>query len=317
MAGVRRKKMAGNRLPWKATGQENIVLLVIAMPLVFILMAVRAEIRSLAVMTGSAWLPYHGQDPPAKSWEEVKSLELATYTTDLEVANFFQYVTIFAFGRLCVYYLQDAPTEYRKALKLAGLQGVYLYVFFGAFRAIGNLVIALLGEIDKEDRKAAAAAVLRDKVMTQVGPVFTVATLLCVYNMLILGSMSDIKRHLGSANLKFQGVKALVLISQIQIQVLMGLCAGSPLYQAAEKLPAKYQDEIHSWHFSPYRAQLMHASLLCYECLAVVLFNRCVWSSNTDYMTVARARELSEDGSDVDADQQLPALQQRLLVEEV
>jgi len=311
-ASMRRNKMAGNRLPWKMSTQMNMVLLVIAMPLVFILMAMRAEIRIWAVMTGSAWLPYHDMPSPPKTWEVVKTLEMSTYTSDLEMGNFFQYITIFAFGRLCVFYLQDAPSEYRYALKLAGLQGVYLYVIFGAIRSIGNLAVAVLGT-SKE--YSYLSAVLRDKALTQIGPIFSVATLLCVYNMFVLGKMSDIRAHLGSANLKFQATRFLVLVAQIQLQVLMGLCVGSKLYQAAQKLPPKYEHIVESWHLSTYRAQLMHAALLNFECLFVVLFNRCVWRASADYgdepSKETKAREPRSDIAVADCSK--PPLRERLL----
>merc|ERR1719469_270013 len=112
--------------------------------MVFILMAMRAEIRIWAVMTGSAWLPFHnGPQPPAKTWEVVKTLEMATFTTDLELAGFFQYLTIFSFGTLCVGYLYHAPQQYRFALKFAGLQGVYLYAGFGVIRSLATFAAAV------------------------------------------------------------------------------------------------------------------------------------------------------------------------------
>mmetsp|Transcript_143743 Transcript_143743/g.374353 ORF Transcript_143743/g.374353 Transcript_143743/m.374353 type:complete len:442 (+) Transcript_143743:73-1398(+) len=310
MASMRRAKMAGARLYWKMSTQVNMILLVIAMPLVFILMAMRAEIRIWAVMTGSAWIPYHEVSPPTTTWKVVRTLEMSTYTSDLELGNFFQYITIFAFGRLCVFYLKDAPAEYRKALKLAGLQGVYLYVIFGAVRSIGNLAVAVLGA---SEEYSYLSATLRDKTLAQIGPVFSVATLLCVYNMFVLGKMSDIRAHLGSANLKFQATRFLVLISQIQLQVLMGLCVGSKLYQAAQKLPPKYSGIVESWHLSTYRAQLMHAALLNFECLFVVLFNRCVWRSSADYGDEVKAQTSAREPRPEFANAAEPPLCERLL----
>merc|ERR1719499_1145429 len=39
------KKLDLDRTPWRTTATENMVMLVIAMPIVFVLMAMRAEIR--------------------------------------------------------------------------------------------------------------------------------------------------------------------------------------------------------------------------------------------------------------------------------
>lgn len=264
----------------------NMALMVVAMPLVFILMAMRAQIRIWAVMTGSCWLPYAQEAEPTKSWDVVKTLELSQFTSELEMGNVYMYVTIFIFGRLCIFFLQDAPKEYQFALKLAGLQGVYLYVIIGAFRALGNLAVAVLATTESY---AYVSAVIRDKALTQLAPVFTVATLLCVYNMMVLSKMSDIKKYLVSPNLKFQATRALVLIAQIQLQVLTGLTVGSSMYLAVQSLPEKFPQfadkipDVDNWHLSLPRAQLWHTSLLQFECLLVVLVNRCVWHASTDY----------------------------------
>jgi len=231
------------------------------------------------------------------TWDVIKTLEMGTYTTDLEIANIFQYWTIWVFGRLCVFYLKDAPTEYRWALNWAGLQGVYLYVIMGTVRSCFTLAIAILGEFGLH-KDNVTIATLREKVMSQVGPVFTVATLLCVFNMYVLGKMADIRANLGSANLKFQATRGLVLISQIQLQVLMGLTVNSSLYNTIVEhenaLPQQYQHVVQDWDLSPYRAKLMHAALLNYECLLVVLFNRWVWGTRMDF-TDADAREVEEE----------------------
>lgn len=279
-ASMQRKLKAGSDIPWMTTAQENLILMVIAMPLVYIIMAMRSEIRALAVMTGSAWLPHQGEG--ADQWVSVQTLELGAYTSNLEVANFFQYITIFCLGRLCVKYLADAPSEYRSALTLAGLQGVYLYVAFGMLRSVVNLALSVLKARHAE--RAALITALQSKGLAFISPVFTVATLLCVFNMLVICRMADIKKRLGNANLKFQGTRFLVLVSQIQLQVLLGFCVGSSLDEAAEKyLPGQYQEMIHSWGFSTYRSQLLHSCLLCFECLAVVVFHLCVWSPQLDY----------------------------------
>mmetsp|Transcript_60337 Transcript_60337/g.127788 ORF Transcript_60337/g.127788 Transcript_60337/m.127788 type:complete len:449 (+) Transcript_60337:69-1415(+) len=287
-------------LCYSATQQESLVLLVIALPLVFIIMAMRSEIRALAVMTGSAWTPHHDMDDGA-DWEEVKTLELAMYRMNLEVANFFQYMTIFLFGRLCVRYLRAVPAEYRTTLMTAGLQGVYLYVFAGICRCIANMVMAVLGE-EKDSWRQYQMEQIKSKIMPKVEPVFTVATILCVINMLIICRMSEIKKSLPSANLKFQGVRILVLISQIQMQVLLGLKVGGQFYNlVTEHLPDKYQGWVKYWDLSEYRAELLHACLLCYECLLVAIFNSCFWSTKIDY-AAARELQAAEDDNDDELD---------------
>lgn len=275
-----RRRKSNHLNVWSMSTEMNMVLLVIGIPIVFIVMAMRAEIRVWAVMTGSAWLPYQNVFPATTTWEVVKTLEMGTFTTDLELAGFFQYLTIFSFGQLCVGYLRNAPKQYQYALKWAGLQGVYLYVIFGALRSLGTLVAAVVAENPEHDY---AATLIREKVLHFIGPIFTAATMLCVYNMMIIGKMEDVRARLGSANAKFQGTRALLLVSQIQLQVLTAVTVGSPLYLQAQKAPPPFNKILENWDFSMYRAKLLHAALLNVECLLVVLFNRYVWRSSYDY----------------------------------
>merc|ERR1719203_1271796 len=132
------------------------VLYVIATPIVFVVMSMRAEIRVLAVMTGSLHVPggpwTEGQIESPEyqdAWQTQKVLEGATYKADLEIAGFFQYMTIFSFARLCVSYLRDAPVQYRFALKTAALQGVFLYVIFGCLRSVATFANVIVGTVYK------------------------------------------------------------------------------------------------------------------------------------------------------------------------
>lgn len=207
-------------------------------------------------------------------------LEMATFRTNLELAGFFQFLTIWSFGQLCVRYLTKAPKEYQNALKYAGLQGVYLYVIFGAIRSVFALAEAVAGS---DPKYQTAGALIQDKVLGFIGPVFTVATVLCVYNMIIIGKMDDVKKRLGSANMKFQGTRALLLLGQIQLQVLSGLVVGSKIYLQIKKAPEPINKLADHFHLSTYRANLLHAALLNFECLLVVVFNRIVWKPRVAY----------------------------------
>lgn len=264
------------------------VVLVIAMPIVFILMAMRAEIRVWAVMTGSAWLPYHeGPQPPAADWATAKALELTAYRAGLETASMFQYFTIFSFGQLCVGYLRNAPEQYRFAFKWAGLQGVYLYVIMGALRSAATIAEVILSQ-SKNEKYKILGAIIQDKVLTFTAPIATAAALMCVYNMLIVGKMDDIKKVLGSVTMKFQATRLLVLISQIQQGVLLGLVVGASVYEQTQKptVPKAIREHVAGWDLSTDRAMLIHAALLNIECLIVVLMNRCTWSIKADYSSV-------------------------------
>jgi len=298
---------------WATSKELSMVLYVIAMPIVFVLMSMRAEIRILAVMTGSLRVDTDGNLPWThdqvetpeyqKAWATAKILEGATYKADLEIAGFFQYMTIFSFGRLCISYLRNAPDQYRMALKWAALQGVYMYVAFGMLRCLATFANVILTSVEHESK---IGALIQDKVLTFLGPIFTVATVLCVYNMIIICGMTDVKNNLGNANLKFQGTRFLVLVTQVQQGVLLGLVAGGSIYNMLEnsKLPPWLHQTVQSWNFSEPRAELLHACLLNIECLLVALFNRCVWDRNVDYSKMTKVGDLAEPLLEVE---QVPA----------
>merc|ERR1712032_314976 len=152
--------------------------------------------------------------------------------------------------------------------------GVYFYVLIGVGRTLGDFTAAVLSENKKY---AYMAEQLQEKGLDKIAPIFAVSTLLCIYNMRIIAKMQDVTLHLGNASLKFNSTRVLLLISQIQLQVLTGLTAGSDLYEKAASLPPPYDHVVKDWHFSVYRAKLLHASLLSFECLIVVIFNRLAW----------------------------------------
>merc|ERR1712117_902416 len=111
---------------------------------------------------------------------------------------------------------------------------------------------------------AMIGALVQEKVLAFIGPIFTVSTIQCVYNMMIICRMDDVKAKLGNANMKFQATRALVLIAQIQQGVLLGLVVGGPIYTQLQKpsMPEFVQRQVQDWRLSPYRAKLMHAALL-------------------------------------------------------
>eukprot|EP00930_Biecheleria_cincta_P077358 TRINITY_DN6463_c0_g3_i1.p1 TRINITY_DN6463_c0_g3~~TRINITY_DN6463_c0_g3_i1.p1 ORF type:complete len:465 (-),score=92.98 TRINITY_DN6463_c0_g3_i1:46-1380(-) len=315
---VRAHARKDKALPWRMNRERFTILVVIAMPLVFILFAMRAEIRIWAVMTGSCWLPYAESRPAGVTWEKVRDAEMALYSSDIEMASFFVFITINTFARLCANYLTAAPEEYRFTLKWAGLQGVYLYVIFGAIRSLANVIITLVVGLPQMAAYKDKLLSTQAQILEKSDPVFAVATVLCVYNMIILCGMKDIKDKLGNANMKFQATRILVLLAQFQMKILIGLTVGSKIYEMLMHLPPKYAVHVDpllkSWHLSVPRAQLMHAALLNVECLFVALFNRLAWSASADYGANEKvsAREIPAVDEEASQGRRSP-LEERLL----
>jgi len=293
---------------WWVPERLSMVLIVVGMPMVFIAMSMRATIRIWAVMTGSAWVPFHRNPVEGATWEGVKTLELATYSMDLELAVTFQFYMVSCFGQICGSYLADSKyldhsgmspevaKQYSRTLKYAAIQGLYAFVVVGVLRSALDFGITVMQEdpLHKE-----MSDQIQLKVLSKIGPVFAFATILCVVNMLIIGKMKDITDHLGNANMKFQGTRLLLLIAQIQPQILSGITTGSKLYEAVQQNAEKFHLEgyLERWTFTDYQSKLMHVSLLSLECLVVILFNRVFWKLDDGQMSslLERPRRIGEE----------------------
>merc|ERR1719343_1985138 len=110
-------------------------------------------------------------------------------------------------------------------------------------------------------------------VLQPLNNVFSFLTILCVANMFIVGRTRTIKRRLGNANLKFMGARMLLLIVAIQEQAAQVLTSDSEL---RSKVVAKARDhglDISALELTVLQADLLHLSLLNFECLLVVVFN--------------------------------------------
>lgn len=242
--------------------RQDMVLLVIAMPTVFVAMASRS--------TGRMWMIMRGHDT---DYDEVK--DMALYTENLELAAVAQYYVVFVFSQLCNDILRRlAKPEIAKVMQLTGFMGVYAWVIIGVLRAIFDFGIALISahpsirnafgftdeQLDTYEQLAVA----------KIGTVFTVFTILCVYNMSVICKMKSIKRFLGNASLKFLGTRILLIIGQTQLKIVTKVVELSPQIAILDTLGIN----------STYRANLLHSSLLTYEVLIVVLLNVFAWNSD-------------------------------------
>mmetsp|Transcript_33840 Transcript_33840/g.89713 ORF Transcript_33840/g.89713 Transcript_33840/m.89713 type:complete len:451 (+) Transcript_33840:93-1445(+) len=295
---------------WFVPERLSMVLMVVGMPMVFIVLSMRALIRVWAVMTGSAWVPYHRNLPAAMSWNDVATVEIATYSMDLELAVTFQFYMVFCFGQLCGSFLANSryvnhsamspevAKQYRRTLNWAAIQGLYAFVLVGVLRSALDFAICFMQE---HPEHKALADQIEITALSKIGPVFAFATVMCVANMLIVGKMKDITDHLGNANMKFQGTRLLLLIAQIQPQVLSAITVGSHLYQVLQANAEKYHLDgwLEAWTFTDYQAKLLHASLLNMECLIVIVFNRVFWTLDDAQMgaLLTRGAPVSDPGA--------------------
>lgn len=292
--------------PWVAERHEDLAILVIMMPAVFIVMAMKAEVRLLELMTGSA---VHGD----QTWSEYEAPLIALYTIDLELSAICQYVTVFAFAVLCfgffnlnhiekaiinrenhfyhkiVAFTQNESEEKRRQLtepdgrnKEAVIQEIQrlsvehsrTLQLAGLLGVWGYVVVgiarSMFGVIVAILLEFAS---LRDKVsamqqqaMAVLTPIAGFSALLCFANMKLVLMMPDL-----TAETAF-GASA--NFKFLACRLLLLLSDGQMgVLVALTKLSAYVQ----GFEFSIYHAKLVHVCLLEMECLAMVMFNSYMW----------------------------------------
>jgi len=263
------------------------------MPAFFLVMALRAEIRVLQVMTGNRWAEVLPEHRPHASWEQVELTYGSLYITNLEAGSMFQYLTVWAFAVLCCRYLNlehmlqqvqekldnislemhpdqdpreankefmeklnEANDEQHRSLVFGGLQGIWAYILVGMARSVFDITAAIL----KVHGWNQQAIELQRLVLTQLSPIFAFTAAMCVYNSIVIFSMKAIRDESAFgkfAAIKFAGTRALLLIAQFQPVILR---------RGGEQL----------FGFSQAQQRLMNTCLLIMECLCVALFN--MWS---------------------------------------
>mmetsp|Transcript_57897 Transcript_57897/g.130537 ORF Transcript_57897/g.130537 Transcript_57897/m.130537 type:complete len:437 (-) Transcript_57897:226-1536(-) len=284
---------------WDAFYVRFLHMVVVGMPLIFIVMSMRATIRQWAVMTGSAWLPYShlnlSHDEAVEQWAEVKAAEQSTWTQDLEVAMGFQFFAIWSFGQVCSDSLRkmfrEEEAESRGVMMQLGILGLHAFVAIGLVKAILSVALAILSA---NPHNEAMLMPLQKAFEEKVGPMFIFATALAMANMFFLGKVSAVKEAVPKTNKKFMATRILLLIGQGQMTVLHMATNDhgqkSKLIEYIHRIP---WEPLHSlqWTFNANQARLLHSSLLCYECLVIVMVNYLFWHQSE---STAAARECKE-----------------------
>jgi len=259
---------------------------VMMMPDVFILMALRATMRECSVMTGSSWhlAIANAHDMDMKDlkaredlWDQVKAQEEATWVQDLQVATGFQFFAVFIFGQVCVYALQMDISHFEERNKLLQLSimGLHAFVLLGAALSVISVVIAMFSSVPEY------AEILRPyqhKLDTKVQPVFAAFTILAMANMIFLGRLKPVAKQIPNTNKKFLATRMLLLISQIQHTVLGTFQntpeKASPVVEFLAKHRLMHRDYYYLYEN---QIRLLHSSLLVVECFAMTVVNYYMW----------------------------------------
>jgi len=266
--------------PWMCSGRQEMVLLVICMPAVFIIMSVRSTARMWMIMRG--W--HTGAEAITDE---------ALFHENLELAAVCQYYTVFVFSQICISFLEEerASEDMKKAIRFVGFQGVHAWCIVGSIHSILLFSLAFMGHhidtsVDAEKQTLAKLTLVEQKVST----IASVLSLLCTYNMLVICRLRYMKTALPGASMKFNGTKVLLLLGPNQLKILLSLSTPA--------LGANDAGSTKDWlvgllGLSKERAMLLHTSLLSFECLLVVVLNLLSWRSDGAKLS---SREIVADG---------------------
>lgn len=250
---------------------EELTILVIITPAVFIVMAMFALVRAIQTMSGTSLA--------GQAWEDFDLWHSSTYAEDLACASGFQYVTIFAFAWLCSDLLglkyqfnvfltregermslvqrkmEAARSEHEAFLFWAGFQGVWAYIFVGVLRCLINFLHATAALVGLRRSSFDLMA------WSHIDAVFMFTSLLCIYNMFIVLQIKEVKHFLGPrATAKFLWARVLLLAVDVQHSIL------------------KYASDETNGFFSIHQAHLLQVILLLFECLGVAVWNFFTWT---------------------------------------
>merc|ERR1711966_377821 len=107
---------------------------------------------------------------------------------------------------------------------------------------------------------------------------FMFATILCVFNMLMISKMLPLRDALGNVTLKFHGTRLMLLVVQIQPQALAALTVENPSFQKAKQLAQDHDiDYLDDWKFNAKQAELLNISLILGWCFLVAVWNAAFW----------------------------------------
>jgi len=265
--GAEFKKGPRPDLPYFPNERQDMVLLVVVLPAVFIILAVRSASRMMMAMRG---------------WDHNVPLDKALFYENFEFANICQYIVVLEFVLLCsnIMFEKIKNKEVADMFSKVGFLGAGAWVVVGVLQSIVLFWSAFLGANLHKIHGAAKFKHYLDNSFEKIGPIFATLTALCVLNMMVICKVKEVKEALTNpdrpfwdANKKFLGTRALLLLAQFQLKGVQWARNN----RDSNKIAA-YLD------LSEFRGNLWHASLLSIECLAVILINFYAWGYRLHYL---------------------------------
>lgn len=301
-------------LEWSTTEKEDILLCIISMPAIFIVMTCQSVLRAWQyIYCVDAGL---SDDQSCTAASETVATVKALFNQNFDFANICQYYVVYLFTRLCWKFIRSTVKEKEmvRNMKLTSFQGVHWWCSIG--------IVSLAFNYIWEEYKARYASPhsaqfereesFYDKEDKTISLVFAPFTLLCIYNMMLICNSPVINASLKGANAKFLGTRLLVLFTQLQLKAFQQAqiqCMGPGVVEDADSdlvtttsapaHPSKIMEKVCPFLMDSVglntegNVMLLHATLLTYEALMIVLFNIFSWC-NVDYHTTFGEKTVSE-----------------------
>uniref|UniRef100_A0A7S0B3G9 Uncharacterized protein n=1 Tax=Pyrodinium bahamense TaxID=73915 RepID=A0A7S0B3G9_9DINO len=263
-------------LPWFAAYRQDLVIQVILLPAVYATLSFCSVVRLWLVMLGTGWSQEVYGD---RTWSEFVAHNTDVYLDNFAVANLAEMYTIWCFSRLCMDLLKDfiKSKEVRRTLARVTMQGVYTFVLVGTVKVATQLwlhflrrkKVLSLGLIDVQPFKLTQSWLpSADHWLMQpenvegidnfLQKLLLLSSVQCLYNMMMICCMPQLADI--NPGLKFLGTRILIIFAQMQSALLEFLGANASWFK-----------------YSVQQVHLLHASLMCCECLGVACLHVCAW----------------------------------------
>jgi len=260
-----------NGLEWYPSYRQDLVMQVILLPAVYATLSFRNVIRLWSLMIGNLWMM---NDPGRLSWSEVVDFNMDVYSDNFAVANLAEMYTVWCFSQLCMDLLKDFiwAKDLRVTLSRVTMQGVHIFLVVGVTKVVCQLWLHYLkiqssaGNVHHADMRsctalsASWASDLTNIVAVNkfLSALLAVASMQCLYNIMMICWMPQLKEI--NPGIKFLGTRILIIFAQLQSAALEFMA-----------------DNISWFKYSACQVRLLHASLMCFECLAVAFLHFCSW----------------------------------------
>jgi len=182
---------------------------------------------------------------------------------------------------------QEDVDDMKHKIALPLFLGVYAFCVVGFIRCFFNMLcFGVMGEYK------VFAYQVNEKMLGNVDTIMGFATILCIINMVSICKMKEIGRRISNANLKFLGMRILLIVGQMQMQIILAFTAGSSMFRKVEKIKAIAKEHfentfgvgcaIEKIQLNDYEAHLLHICLLMTVCFIVVLLNVVLWKRDRE-----------------------------------